>query len=34
VKEALQKDQISKDRYSNYLSMLETEESIYRTNNY
>ena len=34
VKEALEKDQISKDRYSNYLSMLETEESIYRTNNY
>ena len=34
VKEALEKGQISKDRYSNYLSMLETEESIYRTNNY
>ena len=34
VKEALENGQISKDRYSNYLSMLETEESIYRTNNY
>ena len=34
VKEALENDQLSKDRYSNYLSMLETEESIYRTNNY
>lgn len=34
VKEALEIGQISKDRYSNYLSMLETEESIYRTNNY
>ena len=34
VKEALEKGQISKNRYSNYLSMLETEESIYRTNNY
>ena len=34
VKEALEKDQISKVRYLNYLSMLETEESIYRTNNY
>ncbi|MDC1062854.1 ribosome small subunit-dependent GTPase A [Flavobacteriales bacterium] len=34
VKEALEKGQISTDRYSNYLSMLETEESIYRTNNY
>ena len=34
VKEAIENGQISKDRYSNYLSMLETEESIYRTNNY
>ena len=34
VKEALENGQISKDRYSNYLSILETEESIYRTNNY
>ena len=34
VKEALEKGQISTDRYSNYLSMLETEESMYRTNNY
>jgi ribosome biogenesis GTPase len=34
VKDALENGQISKDRYSNYLSMLETEESIYRTNNY
>jgi len=34
VKDALENGQISNDRYSNYLSMLETEESIYRTNNY
>ena len=34
VKEALESGQLSKDRYSNYLSMLETEDSIYRTNNY
>ena len=34
IKKALEKGDIAKSRYKNYLSMLEEEQESYRTNNY